>query len=283
MARLRLALVVVAGLVATPLASAQEDARPLTADEVRAAWHGRLDGRHFSARVRLSMHSGGLDEEREMLVWRDDASSATERLMIRFEAPPDLRHVGLLYLEHEQRSNDYFLYQPATRRVRRLPETIANQDVYGIDLEFLGFGVAQSEPTEIESLDRVPLPSSREESGDGSPDRLGRPVYRLTERALRPNLRFEERITWLDPESFIPLRTEHRSDGQTRLLAETLETRTIQSVATPVRMRFTNADGSRRVDLHVESVDYEADIPADYFSTLALVRAQISGSVPAPN
>jgi hypothetical protein len=288
MLALRPALAIVALLVALLVAlaapAAEEDARPLTAEEVKAAWHGRLDNRHFSARVRLSMDRAGLHEEREMLVWRDDAGGTTERVMIRFEAPPDLRNVGLLYLEHEQRPNDYFLYQPATRRVRRLPETIANEDVYGIDLEFLGFGVAQSEPTEVESLARVPLPSSEDGAGNPSGNRTGnRKVYRLTERALRPNPRFEQRVTWLDPESFVPLRTEHIRAGRTRLLAETLETRVIQSVETPVRMRFRNADGSRRVDLRVESVDYESDVPEEYFSTFALLRAQISGSVPPAN
>ena len=53
----------------------------------------------------------------------------------------------MLFLEQQTRPNDYFLYQPELRRVRRLPEAVANDDVYGIDLEFLGFGVAQSEPT----------------------------------------------------------------------------------------------------------------------------------------
>jgi hypothetical protein len=186
--------------------------------------------------------------------------------MVRFEAPADLRDVGVLYLEQPGRSNDYFLYQPALRRVRRLPEAIANDDVYGIDLEFLGFGVAQSEPTEVES--------ARAESVEG------RPAWRLEERALRPNPRFDRRVTWLDRETFVPLRTEHRRDGALRLVARTLETREIQGVATPVRMQFESEREGRRVTLEVEKVDYDAEIPEEYFSTLALIRASVASGAP---
>ncbi len=250
-----------AGLVAVPVtAAAVEDALPLSPGEVRERWHSRLDDRHFTARIRLRMDLGGLREERQLLVWRDDEGDA-ERVMVRFEAPPDLRDVALLYLEQPDRPNDYFLYQPATRRIRRLPETVASDDVYGIDLEFLGFGVAQSEPTEVESM---------------TTDLLGeRAVYRLTERATRPNPRFERRVTWIDAETFIPLKTEHQRGDRTALLARTLETRVIQGTPTPTRIAFDRPLDGRHVVLLVEHVDYEKAIPEDYFSTLALIRQQV--------
>ena len=241
------------------------DARPFSATEIAARWHGRLDSRHFTARITLEMRQTGLSERRELLIWRDDASAA-ERVLIRFEAPRDLRGISLLYLERADGANEYFLYQPALRVVRRLPESIASEDVYGIDLEFLGFGGAQTEPTEIESL--------ASESLDG------RPAYRLTERAQRENPRFDTRITWLDRETFIPLRTEHHAEGRLELVATTLETRPVQGVPTPLRMHFEHPVAGRQIDLVVESVDYESAIPPEYFSTLALIRSQLHSAPP---
>ena len=72
--------------------------------------------------------------------------------MARFEEPPDLRGLGLLYIENQDGANEYFLYQPATRRVRRIGQSLAREDVYGIDLEYLGFGLAVGEPTRAESV-----------------------------------------------------------------------------------------------------------------------------------
>ena len=168
--------------------------------------------------------------------------------------------MGLLYLENRDRPNDYFLYQPSTRRVRRLPESVADDDVYGIDLEFLGFGVAQTEPTEIEKLSIETLD--------------GRPAYRLVERALEKNPRFDVRTTWLDPETFVPRRTEHHRGGRLVLVAETLEVSAVQDVPTPIRISFHSIEAKRNVELVVQNVDYRAPIPEDYFSIMALVRAR---------
>jgi hypothetical protein len=168
--------------------------------------------------------------------------------------------VGLLYLEQTGRPNDYFLYQPAVGRIRRLPQSIADDDVYGIDLEFLGFGVAQTAPTEIAGMKRESLD--------------GRAVYLLEERATIANPRFEQRRTWVDAQSFIPLRTEHLREGRVVLRADTLEVADVQGVPTPRRMRFLEPVEKREVLLTVEAVDYQAPIPEEHFSALALLRAQ---------
>lgn len=241
--------------------SASDDAVPLSPDQVRDRWHSRLDGHHFVAQIRMQMNLGGLLEERRLVVYRDDEAETHERVLIRFEAPADLRNVGLLYLEQPDRGNDYFLYQPALRRVRRMHESIARTDVYGIDLEFIGFGAAEGEPTVIESMQQVLL------------DR--RVVYRLTERAREPNPRFERRITWIDPETFIPLRSELIQAGETVLIAETLEIRWVQQIPTPTQMHFLAPLDDREVTLFVDHVDYERAMPDDYFSALALMKSRL--------
>ncbi len=236
------------------------DAVPLSSAEVASRWHGRLANAHFNATVRMQMDLAGLREERVMRVFRDDEGGRNERVLIRFEAPADLRNVGLLYLEQTGRPNDYFLYQPTVGRIRRLPQSIADDDVYGIDLEFLGFGVAQSAPTEILGMTSETID--------------GRAVYKLEERATMPNPRFDLRRTWIDAQSFIPVRTEHLRGERVVLRAETLEVVEVQGVATPKRMRFQKPIEKREVLLSVESVDYQAPIDDEHFSALALLRAQ---------
>jgi len=178
--------------------------------------------------------------------------------LIRFESPADLRNVGLLYLEHEHHPNDYFLYTPETRRVRRLPESFVDNDIYGIDPEFLGFGVARNEPTKIRSMkiERIE----------------GRNAFRLAESALSPNPRFEERVTWIDAESFIPLRTEHILNGRTVLVAQTREIVLVRGIATPRHVSFEMPVKGRQVELYVEEVDYQGEIPKDVFWTLSLMK-----------
>lgn len=256
----RFALAVALWLVAVAARGGNDDAVPLSSADVASRWHSRLSNQHFSATVRMQMDLGGLQEERVMRVYRDDEGGRGERVLIRFDAPADLRNVGLLYLEHAGRPNDYFLYQPAMKRIRRLPQSIADDDVYGIDLEFLGFGVAQTSPTEIAGMTREMLD--------------GRDVYKLEETASIPNPRFEKRITWIDASTFVPLRTEHWRDARRVLIAETLEIGDVQGVVTPRRMRFQKPIERREVLLFVDAVDYQAPIADEHFSAMALLKAQ---------
>jgi hypothetical protein len=210
----------------------------------------------------MEMVLAGLVERRRMTVIRDDIDGEQERVMIRFDEPEDLRGLGLLYLEHPGRPNDYFIYQPITRRIRRMPSTVADDDVYGVDLEFLGFGVAQSEPTEIRSMRRERI--------------RDRAAYRLEERALEQNPRFEERTTWIDAESFVLLRTEHRRRGKTVLVAETRRLEAVQGVATPLEMYFEKTAERRQVTLLIDQVEYEQEIPEADFSVLNLMKSRFS-------
>jgi len=224
-------------------------------EEVKQRWISRLDGRHFTAKIVLIVNHQGQPEERRVTVWRDDENAKRERVMARFEEPFDLRGLALLYIENFDRPNDYFLYQPATRRVRRIAEALAREDIYGIDLEYLGFGLAQQEPTSPETLDYESV--------------AGQPALRLTESATGPHPRFDRRITWLDPETYIPLQTIQYRGKDIVLQAHTDEIKIIQGVPTPIKLSFEHTEGEK-VTMVVESIDYEAPIAAQYFSTLAM-------------
>jgi hypothetical protein len=231
-----------------------------TQDEVLSGFRGRLDGRHFSANVTLTITRSGYSEQREVTVWRDDEGGLRERLMASFQTPPIMRGMGLLYLESESGANDYFIYQPAYKRVRRISSTLAREDVYGVDLEYLGFGVAQFERVKVESLE-----GTRVE---------GREAFLIEERALDDGARFETRKIWIDEATFVPMRTEHWKLGRRVLVARTLAVETVDGVPTPVRTSFERPDQDERVEMTVDEIDYESPIPRAFFSTLQLTKTR---------
>lgn len=244
-------------LFASALASAAET--PVrSAPEVQSSRHSRLDGKHFTAEIEMRIERDGRTEDRRLLVWRDDEEGKRERILARFLEPADLKDFGLLFVENEGRPNDYFVHQPELARVRRVSESVASQDIYGVDLDFLGFGVAQSVRCEAVDLER----SSYQ----------GRPAYRLSERALDSNQRFDERITWIDAASFVPLRTEHLRGGKPMLIAEVRRLEDVQGIATPMESTFERPGANEKVTMIVRKIDYETPIARDFFSTLALIK-----------
>jgi hypothetical protein len=248
-------------LLGTSSIPALEDPIALSRDEVQRRWHSRMDGRRFVAHIQMEVDLGGLREDRSLTVHRDDEEGTAERVMIRFEEPPALRRLGLLYLEHADRPNDYFLYRPSVRRVRRLHESAVAGNLYGIDPEFLGFGIAETEPTTIKAMELVRLRK--------------REAYRLVERARRSNSRFDRRTVWIDRETFIPLKTEHELNGKLVLNAETTEIREVQGVQTPVRMHFERPLDGTRVQVAVEHVDYDQPIPEEVFAVFRLMKSRM--------
>lgn len=227
-------------------------------EAIRSARATRLDGKHFTAEVEMRIERDGKREDRRLRVWRDDETGNGERIMARFLEPPDLRDFGLLFLERSGRPNDYFVHQPELRRVRRVSESVVSQDIYGVDLEFLGFGVAQSVRTASEDL------------AAGELD--GRAVWRLTERALEANQRFDERVSWIDAATSVPLRTEHRRAGRPVMIARVLRLEPVHGVPTPMESSFERPGEGERVHMVVRHIDYETPIDPDFFSTLALIK-----------
>jgi hypothetical protein len=97
----RAAVYLLAALAAWTQATAATS--QLSPEEVRRNWISRLNGQHFSATVVLILDRQGKREERRLTVWRDDLGPHRERVLARFDEPPDMRGLGLLYLENPDR------------------------------------------------------------------------------------------------------------------------------------------------------------------------------------
>jgi hypothetical protein len=54
----------------------------LSSEEVQRQWISRLDGRHFSATIVLTVDRQGKREERWLTVWRDDLGPHRERMQV---------------------------------------------------------------------------------------------------------------------------------------------------------------------------------------------------------
>lgn len=240
------------------LGPARAEPSPLSAEEVSRRWHGRLDGRHFTARLTVEATLDGRIWNDVLTLWRDDRNGERERLVVHYEEPEDLRGTMLLYLENHGRPTDYFIFQPHTGRVRRTSEAVIRSNVQGMDMEYLGFGLAPSEPTTLDGLDLVELD--------------GRPTFRLREKALREDARFAERTVWVDRETFIPMRVEHTRQGTTTFIGQVGKVETISGIETPVSFRAEYPTARRKLQARVAEVDYESEIPDEFFSTVRLVR-----------
>jgi hypothetical protein len=246
-ASITLTAVALAGLLAPRAARAG-----LSPDEVQQHWIRRLTGRHYTAIVRNSMKGWG---DRRMTIHWDD-TQRHERLMVRVDFPDEMRGDSWVMLENTSRANEYYIY--STRRAsappRRVPMLRKDSPFAVPAYDYLGFRVAHYGHPVAKSV---------------TPETIGgRKALKLTEEAK--DMIFERRVTWLDAESFVPLRAEYWRADQRYLVAETEKIETVQGVETPTLIRFTYAAWGNSPELtatwRVESIDYQRPILESFFS-----------------
>ena len=134
--------------------------------------------------------------------YRDKDKQAVDgvlaKTLVKFEAPDDMRQTGFLMVVNQDRSNDQFVWTPATGRVRRVQ--LRGVGVMGTDYTFDDISWKS-----VEDADYQRLP---DEQIDGTE------VY-VVEVTMKPFVgsQYSTMRTWIEKEHYIPLHSIYRDDN----------------------------------------------------------------------
>ncbi len=157
-----------------------------------------LDNRFDSYLQELTMHSGdrgGNVQNTEMQVkyrsFRKESKRIVSKVIMKYEAPQDVRHLGYLVINKIDGSEDQFVYRPSSRRVQRI--NLRGEAIFGTDFAF-----EDIIPQEIED-------ASYERQPDSELD--GKPVYAV-QVVPRPEAdsEYSRMDVLVDPETFVAMR-----------------------------------------------------------------------------
>ena len=193
--------------VALPEQKEVEDALPEGASLTgRQIFDRFLDNRLHSAvqyQTVISRDPGGNEQRSRFWVrwkdYRDKDKKAVDgvlaKTLVKFEDPQDMRQTGFLMVVNEDRSNDQFVWSPATGRVRRVQ--LRGVGVMGTDYTFDDIAWKN-----VEDADYARLP---DDAIDGAP------VY-VIEVTAKPfvDSAYKTARTWLEKQHYVPLRTVYR-------------------------------------------------------------------------
>jgi hypothetical protein len=256
--------------VALPDRKEVEDALPeggsLTGREIFDRF---LDNRLHSAvqyQTVISRDPGGNEQRSRFWVrwkdYRDKDKKAVDgvlaKTLVKFEDPEDMRQTGFLMVVNEDRSNDQFVWSPATGRVRRVQ--LRGVGVMGTDYTFDDIAWKNVEDAEYRRL----------------PDEVvdGVPVY-VVEVTAKPfvDSAYKTARTWLDKEHYVPLRTIYRDANGVDLremhaVASTMHDFSGTWIATESTM--SNLKEKTSTTIIVEKLDANVALFDRHFSTLQL-------------
>lgn len=260
MSILRIACVCV-GVTGFALAHAQKEALP-SGEEIVARVNERDVGATAQQDVRMVLtEKGGKTRERQMKSFRR-YFGAEKRMVLFFVAPANIKGTALLihaYADPE-RSDDQWLYLPATRKVRRIPPAERGSAFLGTDFTFEDM---QYESRAADLADHT-LETLRTEEVDGRPCYVVEAVPR-SERLAR-EIGYSKVRLWIDRESWVIRRSE-AWDQRDRLYKRISlrDFRQVQGVWTPATLEAENLLTGHSTLFIVEKTAYNEDIPEDMF------------------
>jgi hypothetical protein len=252
----RMAAVMIASvLLFSPAAWAVDGA------EIMTKVHDRENGKSSIVESKMILISEkGQTKERSVQAVRKEYGDLSKS-MIRFLSPADVKGTGFLIWENADRDDDQFLYLPALKQdPRRIASSEKNSRFMGTE-----FTYEDLENRKVSADDHKLL---REEKIDG------KQVYVVESIPKKgSDSQYGKLISWVRGDIWIPVKIEfYDKDGALLKVLTVKKLEQIQGIWTVMESRMDNVQDKKKTDLILLKVQYNVDIPDDYFTERYLKR-----------
>jgi hypothetical protein len=255
----------IVALTSVLAAGAAEAADPNPRDLVdRSIQASRLDGSESLATLTILNAKGQKRERTIASVQRLYDGGKTEKRLIRFTAPADVKGTGLLTYDYETKTDDMWLFLPALRKTRRIVASEKAKSFMGSE-----FSYADITPPALDDFTYTLL-------GSGTVDGVNcwKVEYAARTEEISDENGYSKRVAWIGKADYA-VRKAVYYDVSGELLKE-LTVVELKELA-PGKVRFThiemdNKQNGRRSIMKTHEIRLRADVPDEYFSTRYLER-----------
>lgn len=232
----------------------------LTAEQIieRSLFAFYYQGDDMKARVAMELIAkGGGTRTRIMTMLRRDVSEGgDQKYFMYFHEPGDVRRMTFMIWKYVDKEDDRWIFVPAVDLVRRISADDKYSSFVGSDFSYEDIsGRALADDTYI---------LLRTEELDGNP------VY-VVQSIPRDSAPYTKRVSWIDVETFLPLREEYydAQDEMYRIFtADTIESLTAgeMTYATVTVRTMVNVKTGHRTVVTFESIEYDIGLDDGDFS-----------------
>jgi outer membrane lipoprotein-sorting protein len=240
-----------AGAVAARAESALEIARKAQ-DRTRAA------SEHYEGTLSVIDSKNKITEKR----WQYDriGSHGASKVILRFTAPPEVKGVALLVLNHPDRSSDQWMWTPALERDRRVAMQDRSTRFFGTDFSF-----EDLEERDVAQFDYSIL---GEEPLDGAA------CWKLESRPKQSKTsQYTSSQVWVRKDNYVVLRIDNYKDSKVVRRIAYSDVQNVQNIWTPKKIEVTDFGRNSRTVLKVDNLRYNQPMKDEDFTLQALRRA----------
>ena len=193
-------------------------------------------------------------------------SGKTEKRLIRFLSPADVKGTGLLVFDYEDKDDDMWLYLPALRKTRRIVSSEKAKSFMGSE-----FSYADITPPTLDDFTFKLL-------GDEILDGVVCWKIEMTPRDedIAEENGFSKRVSCIRQDNFTLKKAVYYDlDGELHKELHIEEIRLMDpenQKYRPIRMRMENLQNDRKSILVIEEITFKPEIQETYFTTRYLER-----------
>lgn len=193
-------------------------------------------------------------------------NGTTEKRIIRFLAPAEVKGTGMLIYDHDERNDDMWIYLPALRKTRRIINNEKSQPFMGSEFS----NADMSAP----SLEDFNYTLSGSETLDGT-DCWIIEVLPVNE-GIMDEVGYERQIVWIGKQDFV-LRKAEYYDGNDELYKQMIcsDIRQMDKSGKKylaTRMEMNNIQNGRKSVMTMDKIQHKPDIKETYFTLAYLER-----------
>ena len=227
----------------------------ITGTEIVQNAHDRENGDSAASETTMILiNDKGQEKERTIRMISKDYGDLSKS-MIRFLAPADVKGTGFLVWENADRDDDQFLYLPALKQdPRRIASSEKNSRFMGTEFTY--------EDMENRKVEKDTHTYLRDEEMDGHLCHVVESVPKAGEES-----QYGKFISWVRPDIWIPIRIEFYDENMELLKILTVsEIKEIDGIWTTTESMMDNVQEGRKTILKINEIQYNLEIPDDYFT-----------------
>jgi hypothetical protein len=186
-------------------------------------------------------------------------SHGRSKAVLRFTAPPEVKGVALLVVNHPDRASDQWMWTPAIERDRRIALQDRSTRFFGTDFSF-----EDLEERDVDQYEYVLL-------GDESID--GQPCWKIQSTPITTKTsQYSRSIVWIRKDVYAIARIESFVKDKVVRRLNYSDIQNVQGIWTARRLEMFDLTRGSRTVLTLEKLQYNAPMQEDDFTLQAIRR-----------
>lgn len=186
-------------------------------------------------------------------------SFGNSKAIIRFTAPPEVKGVALLILNHPDRPSDQWMWTPAVGRVRRIALQDRSTRFFGTDFSF--------EDLEERDVGHFDYKLTGEATIDGA-------VCWRIEAKPRQESQYTSSIIYIRKDNYVAVQYENYVKDQLARRLHESNLQKLHNIWTPRLLEMTDLRRNSRTVLRIQKLQYDLPMNEDQFTLQALRETQ---------